>query len=60
MGRKTMKTKCKYCGFETPATGRDVCGVCSSKMVDVDVGTHCECKYCQKCDKRIYKLNFKK
>ena len=24
-----MKTKCKYCGFETPSTHRDICGVCS-------------------------------
>jgi hypothetical protein len=24
-----MKTKCKYCGMETPITGREVCGGCT-------------------------------
>jgi hypothetical protein len=27
-----MKTKCKYCGMETPITKREVCGVCATLL----------------------------
>jgi hypothetical protein len=31
-----MKTKCKYCGMETPITRREVCGVCSELITVKD------------------------